>query len=143
MPPEIAVDAANFPDENFRAYVAQDIDTDRTGWLTTEECLGVHTICCADSSIESLEGIEYFPNLRHLDCSGNAIDTALDLSGFPLLQSVNAGSNQLTGLNVTGLVMLSTLIFSDNDTGMNAPDLSTNTALTYLDCRNGDGLEFS
>ena len=140
-PPEIAVDAANFPDAGFRAYVLEYFDTDRTGWLDDFELQEAVNLYASELGIESLEGIQFFPWLVDLDVSGNAIGGTLDLSGSPLLESVNVADNELDTLTLTGLTSLTTLICSGNDTGMSAPELSTNTALMYLDCSGCDGME--
>ena len=140
-PPEIAVNAANFPDDAFRAYVKTNFDTDSSGYLTVEERQDVVSVYCPDLGIESLTGIGYFPNITYLDASGNNISGSLDLTGNPKLVSVNLSRNQLNSLDLAGLTALRTLICSGNDVGMSAPDLSTNLALEYLDCSNCDGME--
>ena len=140
-PPEIRVDAVNFPDAAFRSYVAENIDQDRSGWLNDGERLSVGGIYCPGKKIEDLTGILFFPNITHLDCSNNLISGTLVLSDIPHLQSVNCGGNELTTLVVTGLTDLKTLICADNDDGLSAPDLSTNVALEYLDCSGCDGME--
>ena len=76
----ISIDEDNFPDEYFRAYVDLYIDTDQDGKLSQEEADAVKIITCAKwQSISSLKGIEYFKNLKELDCSENCI-SELDIS---------------------------------------------------------------
>ena len=141
MPPEIAVDAVNFPDPAFRAYVAQYIDRDGSGWLDDYELQEANVIYASNLGIASLQGIAFFYNLTHLDVSGNPLGGSLDLTTNTLLQNVNVSNCELNGLELTGLTHLNTLLLSDNDTGMAAPDLSTNLALEILDCHNCDGME--
>ncbi|MBQ6273367.1 MAG: leucine-rich repeat protein, partial [Oscillospiraceae bacterium] len=141
MPPEIAVDAVNFPDPAFRAYVAQYIDRDGSGYLDDYELQEANVIYASNLGIQSLQGIAFFYNLTHLDVSGNPLGGSLDLTTNPLLQNVNVSNCELNGLELTGLTHLNTLLLSDNDTGMSAPDLSTNLALEILDCHNCDGME--
>ena len=141
MPPEIAVDAVNFPDPAFRAYVAQYIDRDASGYLDDYELQEANVIYASNLGIQSLQGIAFFYNLTHLDVSGNPLGGSLDLTTNTLLQNVNVSNCELNGLELTGLTHLNTLLLSDNDTGMAAPDLSTNLALEVLDCHNCDGME--
>ena len=141
MPPEIAVDAVNFPDPAFRAYVAQNIDRDASGYLDDYELQEANVIYASNLGIQSLQGIAFFYNLTHLDVSGNPLGGSLDLTTNTLLQNVNVSNCELNGLELTGLTHLNTLLCSDNDTGWAAPDLSTNLALEILDCHNCDGME--
>ena len=141
VPPEIAVDAVNFPDPAFRAYVAQYIDRDASGYLCDYELQEANVIYASNLGIQSLQGIAFFYNLTHLDVSGNPLGGTLDLTTNTQLQNVNVSDCELNGLELTGLTHLTTLLCSDNDTGMSAPDLSTNLSLEILDCHNCDGME--
>ena len=141
IPPEIAVDAVNFPDPAFRAYVAQYIDRDGSGYLDDYELQEANVIYASNLGIASLQGIAFFYNLTHLDVSHNPLGGSLDLTTNTLLQNVNVSDCELNGLVLTGLTHLNTLLCSDNDTGWAAPDLSTNLALEILDCHNCDGME--
>ena len=109
-PPEIAVDAVNFPDPAFRAYVAQYIDRDATGWLDDYELQEANVIYASNLGIQSLQGIAFFYNLTHLDVSHNPLGGSLDLTSNTLLQNVNVSDNQLNGLISTGLTHLKTLL---------------------------------
>ena len=140
-PPEIAVDAVNFPDLAFRAYVTENIDTDRSGWLTDEECLAVTSIVCPNQQVASLQGIQFFPELSYLNAGGNMLTGDLDLTANSRLSFLDVSRNQLNNVILTDLTSLTMLLLAGNDTGMNAPDLSTNIALEYLDCRGCDGME--
>ena len=132
-PPELAIDETNFPDPNFRGYVATNLDTDHSGWLTDEERLAVTAINCGAESITSLQGIQFFPELLYLGCSDNLLDGELDLTGNLKLQTVICSYNtELDDLNVEGLTELEILYCLGNE-NMSEPDLSTNIALSYLD----------
>ena len=131
---QIAIDASNFPDENFRQYVARELDINKDGFLSQPECNYVTTIDCSYQDIKDLTGIQFFqnlgflyctsnqltaldvtgcPSLRELDCSGNEL-TALDVTGCPALQVLHCYSNQLTELNVTGCPALQVLYCDSN-----------------------------
>lgn len=109
LEPGIAIDATNFPDENFRKYLlAQDYGTD--AWLTYTEIDAIKTINVGTKNIADLTGISYFTELETLDCYDNSIAT-LDVSALTKLTYLDCGNNKLTALDVT-----------------------QNTALTYLNC---------
>ncbi len=133
-PPELAIDETNFPDPNFRGYVATNLDTDHSGWLTDEERLAVTEIRCGAVEIESLQGIQYFPELTYLDCTDNNLHGELDLTQNLKLQTLLCGENSgLDDLDVTGLTELFTLS-CPNCVNLSNPDLSTNISLHVLDC---------
>ena len=76
----IAIDATNFPDANFRAYVASEgIDADQDGYLSSGEIAAVTEMNVSFKNIASMQGLEYFTELETLDCSYNHL-TALDVS---------------------------------------------------------------
>ncbi len=122
---------ASFPDENFRAYVFENFDTNQDHFLSQEECNAVTVIDVDDKSIASLEGIACFGNLATLKCMGNEL-TTLDLSHNTALVALNCVLNQLTSLDVTNNPLLSTLSCWSNQ--LTSLDVSHNTALTYLGC---------
>ena len=106
----IKIDENTFPDENFRAYILKKIDKDGDGYLSETEIAETTSITCADRSISSLKGIEYFVNVQLIDCSGYNL-TQLDVSKNTALEDLLCSENNLTQL-----------------------DVSKNTALEYLDC---------
>ncbi|CAM1373204.1 leucine-rich repeat domain-containing protein [Tenacibaculum xiamenense] len=53
-----------------------------------------------NSKIKDLTGIEHFPNLTRLDCSGNDIKK-IDLSNNPKLSFLNCSNNKIEELNVS------------------------------------------
>ena len=87
----ITIDEQNFPDAVFRAYVSENYDTDHDGSLTPGERRAVKECLVSRKEIQSLQGIEHFPNLEKLDCSLNP------------LRRLNVSKNtRLTSLNVRG-----------------------------------------
>ncbi len=127
----IPVDEEHFPDPIFRAYVAENFDLDRNGYLTDFECESVREIDVVDKRISSLLGIEYFYEATVLDAESNEL-TSLDLSHNVCLVSVSLPYNQLTSLDISGLDQLELLDVELN--GLTSLDLSTNTALLSLYC---------
>ena len=121
----VPISESNFPDANFRSYIAEVIDDDLDGYLSDEE-LAIETIDCHDLGIASLEGIELFKNLRTLACGYNMLDdlsvryntklqalmapscglTWVDLSYTPDLYRVNLTGNDIDTLNLEPCAML-------------------------------------
>lgn len=156
----VEVNAANFPDENFRSIVSTHFDTDNDGFLSSAELASVTALgAYCDEDYNSLQiadftGIEYFgeltslygayPCLKSLDVSQNTRLETLILS-----DTTEAGSwgSSLTSLDVTHNPNLKTLLcvgsglveYRDDEyfTGGNALtslDLSQNSKLEVLAC---------
>ena len=145
---------ANFPDENFRAYIFENFDSDKDGKLSSAECDAVTRMTVDPVLVASLEGIEYFKNLQSLTCSlkwdnGRTIDgvmhfyneageeifaslTSLDLSGNTELTYLDCCSLTLTSLDVSKNTALQTLWCGFNQ--LTSLDVSKNTSLTHLEC---------
>ena len=64
----VAINGANFPDANFRAYVSENFDENKDDTLSAKEIANVTTIDCHNMDIESLKGIEHFTELTLLNC---------------------------------------------------------------------------
>lgn len=125
----VAVNAANFPDENFRSYVSSNFDTDSNGYLSTAEISNAKRIELNGymdmdplaAAVSDLTGIEYFTSLEDLECGWNHVTelnlanntmlrdvsiygtgiTNLDLSNNPRVTNVAAGSSSLRSLNIS------------------------------------------
>ena len=132
VPPEktIAIDKANFPDDNFREYLLNQ-DYGQDGVLTEREIMNITDMDVYDMEISSLQGIEYFTALTMLDCEDNEL-TTLDISKNTALVKLYCGMNYLTSLDITNNVALKSLLCYDNE--LTSLDVSKNTALTFLDC---------
>ena len=89
----VQIDEAHFPDEAFRTYVAENLDSSANGYLESKEA-GIKALDVSGLGIRDLRGIGYFSKLESLDCSANEL-TSLDLSGNPALQDLNAEGNRL------------------------------------------------
>ena len=126
----IAINAANFPDANFRTVVST-FDKNGDGKLNEAEIAAVTAIYCDKKNISSLKGIECFTALTTLWCYGNQL-TALDVSKNTALMELHCGSNQLTTLDVSKNTALNNLHCFKNR--LTTLDVSKNTALTELHC---------
>lgn len=87
-----------FPDGQFRSYVARILDDDQDGMLSSLERAQVSVLYLKGLDIESLKGLENFPNLLYLNCENNRL-TELDLTGNVLLKSVYCRENPLAFIN--------------------------------------------
>lgn len=147
----IDIDENNFPDDNFRKYLLS-IDVGSDGKLESHEIDITKLIDVSDMRIKSLKGIEFFRNLRVLDCDVNQISTldlshnlcltllscsdnpikALDLSHNDSLEILDCGKIQATSLDLSHNKNLKELMFYD--TQFTSLDLSHNAALEQLAC---------
>lgn len=148
----VAVNAESFPDDAFRSFVLESIDTDDDEWLNQDEIDAASTMWLNDKGIASLAGIEYFTHLQYLYCWDNQLTeldisqntalrqlycyrnqlTVLDVSHNPLLEGLSCNDNQLTTLDVSNNTALTWLEFSGNQ--ISTLDISNNTALINLYC---------
>jgi Secretion system C-terminal sorting domain len=124
----------NIPDNNFKAkllstqYVAGNTAGDDYGWnidsnndgeIQVSEALLVTglnmntSVTTPTNDILSLEGIQYFTNVKRIRCMGNQL-TSLDVSMLPSLEYLNCGHNLISSLNVSGLNHLE-LLWCDNN----------------------------
>ena len=95
---EIAINETNFPDKDFRELLLDkeaNIDRNQDGKLSTGEIALVQDIDVYDMEIADLTGIEYFTELKYLDCAGNHL-TSLDLSRNTKLAELDAENNTYT-----------------------------------------------
>ena len=130
---DVKIDAANFPDEIFRDYVATEFDIDSDGVLSVKEYLAVTKINVSDEGVSDLTGIQNFIYLSDLDCSYNDL-TALDVSKNTSLTDLDCSYNDLTALDVSKNTSLTDLNCYNNR--LTALDVSKNTSLTDLNCYN-------
>ena len=125
------INATNFPDANFRSYVANNFDKDKNGALSQAEQDAVTKISVSEMGISDLTGISYFKNLESLYCYNNQL-IALDVSKNIALTDLSCHHNQLTTLDVGKNTALTSLWCHNNQ--LTALDVTKNTALTNLSC---------
>lgn len=127
----------SIPDPNFKLKIIADgVDTNGDGEIQISEALAVteldvRSLSNDPNKISSLEGIEHFSNLTELNCSGNLL-TTLDVTSLSSLQFLKAYFNELTSINVTGLVNLENLWVNGNQ--LQSIDLSTLENLRWIYC---------
>ena len=151
---DVSIDAANFPDDNFRSYVSSNFDSDSDGVLSDSEIAAATSIDVSGQGVSSLKGIEHFTALTTLYCQNNQINgldvssntalttlfcygnnlTELNVSSNTVLTTLYCSNNNLTALNLSGSIALTTLYCSSNQ--LTELDVSNNAALTTLDCSN-------
>ena len=127
----LLLNAANFPDANFRAALASQLKISEGDEITKRMILMTHSLKIDNKSITDLAGIEYFTELVKLSCAKNQL-MSLDLSKNTELTELYCQYNQLTSLDVSNNAMLTTLYCSSNQ--LTSLDVSGCTALTELSC---------
>ena len=122
---------ANVPDKTFREYLLKQFDKDGNGVLTPAERYAVTEIDVENKYISNLSGIQFFPNLKVLNCGHNRL-TKLDVSENTVLQELVCWENQLTSLDVSQNTALQELACFENQ--LTSLDVRQNPALQKLDC---------
>lgn len=160
----VPIDAAHFPDEGWRQIVSLYYDKDGSEDLSPEErnvttmsITGMkETLLGEDVPVKSIQGIEYFTNLKTLRCGGIGL-TSLDVSKLTNLEELTCMGNELNELTVRYNVMLQELNCADNNlselvltyninlkrllcenNSISSLDTSTLSHLTYLKCSNNN-----
>lgn len=157
-PEELPVNAANFPDANFRSYVAQSFNTDGVlvngvAYLSEAEIAATDLEMDNEGDVTSIQGIEYLTELSYLNLQGvpglSSADlrqntaltevsiggslTEIELDGLRYLQKLFLGGNLLTELDLDGLTNLTQLsVYGNRLTALDVSDF----ALTRLDVEN-------
>ena len=141
----------NITDANFKAKLLQSsssneiakdssgnkikIDVNNDGQIQQSEALLVYKLVLSNNSIASMNGIEYFTNLKYLNCSSNLLTTINEIALANLLE-LNCRNNKLTSLNLSNFRMLEDLDCSYNNlTTLNGSGL---TNLKVFWCTNNN-----
>ena len=130
---DIAIDETNFPDENFRDYVAGEWDKNQDKYFSPSEIANAKWISCDNKEISNLKGIEFFTNIWLLECYYNNL-TTIDLSHNKKLSYINCHHNQLKELDVSGLPLLKTFYCNYNE--LPSINVSKNEKLEDFNCQN-------
>ena len=128
----------NIPDANFKKYLLENFDVNSDGKLTLYDAIEWNKptypnkrINIPNKDISSLKGIEYFTELKYLDCSLNPIKS-LNLSNHTALKTLFCGKD-LTDIDLSGCIALTYLSCSSNP-NLSYINLNGCTALTELYC---------
>jgi hypothetical protein len=130
---DVAINASNFPDDVFRAYVAREFDTDNDGALSAAEISQATEVeqdgCRGENGIQTLAGIEYLNSLEKLTVSCTGVQS-LDLSQNTVLHSLEIDGAEIVTLDVSANSALSSLTVAYAP--LSSLNVSANTALTRL-----------
>ena len=127
----IAINEKNFPDKNFRDYVAGEWDKNHDNCFSPSEIAKATWISCDNREIDSLEGIQFFTEIWLLECYYNNLKT-IDLSNNKKLEYLNCHHNKLEKLDVSGLPLLETFYCGQNK--LQSIDVSKNKQLKDFSC---------
>lgn len=118
----------NIPDADFKAkllaantsnsiavngLLSIQIDSNANNEIEISEALQVTSLNVSIANIHDLTGIEYFTNLRSLNCNQNHIPS-LVVNNLINLKSLYCSLNLLSNLDLTGLTHLTTLECAEN-----------------------------
>ena len=132
----ITIDAAHFPDANFRTYILDKengVDANGDGILSVLEIRNCKELNIEKYGIQDLTGIEYFTYLKYLNVSKNAL-TKIDISKNSKLVDLKCTGNALTALTLTENSELEYLDCEGNK--LSSLNVSGNKKLLYLICGN-------
>ncbi len=127
----IPIDEEHFPDANFLAYVEEQIDHNKDGYLSASEINYCTQITVDAQRITSLKGIEYFTALTYLSCGDNNL-TSLDVSSCIALEYLTCNNSGLSSLDVSCNLDLISLLCSNNK--LTTLDIHNNTELQTINC---------
>lgn len=84
-------------DPAFAEWCRTNLDANHNGHISAKEAAAVEEIVITDCGVNSLKGLDIFPNLQTLDCRYNNL-TDLDLSGNRNLVKLDCQFNKLATL---------------------------------------------
>ena len=127
---DIAINKTNFPDENFMREVKYyDLNSDNV--LQVDELNACTVMDLQWKMIGNLTGIQYFTQLKELNCSGNNL-SQLDLRRNTLLETLDCSGNWIESLNLSKNSLLQNLNCSVNE--LTTLNLTDNRELKELNC---------
>ena len=135
----VYVSSSNFPDQKFMKYVQTNycVKKDGKDYLSEEkikEITELSLVALNGTEYKSLKGIEYFTELKTLNCTFNPNLTSLDLSNNTKLETLLCYNTGLTSLNTSNNRELKEL--ECQNCNISSLNLSNNTKLVKLNCRN-------
>ena len=128
---EIPIDEAHFPDPGFRSVISRTCDTDGNGALNDTE-RGVYNVYCRNEpNVRSIEGIEYFPDVKGVWCDDCNITGKLDFTKNPAITGIWCSGNPVTEIDLSGCPNLEWIYCFQCD--LTELDLSNNPKMGYLE----------
>ncbi|MFH6991933.1 T9SS type A sorting domain-containing protein [Flavobacterium sp. FlaQc-48] len=127
------------PDADFeKALISNGIDGVIDGKVLKSKVEATESLRFNGGLVTDLTGLEYFKNLKSLDCSGINYSTPskltkLDISALKNLTTLDCSYNNITTLNTSNNLVLENLKITKNK--ISKVDLTKNTALKTLDIR--------
>ena len=113
---QVAINATNFPDENFRNWLldANNINGyGADGQLTATEIADIKELNIKNQDIANLKGLEYFTSMTDLYLDSNPL-TSVDVSMFPQLEILAIGFLNLTSIDLSNNTKLKQMRFTGN-----------------------------
>ena len=131
----IAINEKNFPDKNFRDYVAGEWDKNGDNRFSPSEIANAKWITCDNKEISNLKGIQFFTNIWLLECYYDNLTTieTIDLSNNKNLSKINCIYNKLEELDVSELPLLKEFYCDGNK--LQSIDVSENKKLKDFSCK--------
>ncbi|MEQ2376624.1 InlB B-repeat-containing protein [Faecalibacterium faecis] len=131
----IAINEKNFPDKNFRDYVAGEWDKNLDNRFSPSEIANAKWITCDNKEISNLKGIQFFTNIWLLECYYDNLTTieTIDLSNNKNLSKINCIYNKLEELDVSELPLLKEFYCDGNK--LQSIDVSENKKLKDFSCK--------
>lgn len=132
---DIAINEENFPDKNFRDYVAREWDKNHDNRFSPSEIANAKWISCDNKEISNLKGIQFFTNIWLLECYYDNLTTieTIDLSHNKNLKYINCIYNKLEELDVSELPLLEKFYCDGNK--LQSIDVSENKKLKDFSCK--------
>ena len=120
----VTINSTNFPDANFRSYVSSRFDSNSDGVLSESELAAVKGLYVDNQNISSLDGVEFFTELKTLSCGGNSFST--------LWLDKNTALEQLYCYNCPNLSAL----YLNGHSSLKGLYVYNDTSMTSLQCFN-------
>ncbi|MBR0493400.1 MAG: leucine-rich repeat domain-containing protein [Muribaculaceae bacterium] len=140
---DVAINATNFPDANFRNYLMSEYPS---GTITTAQLNARTELILEYKGISNMTGVQYFTQLKKLSLYGNNL-TSINVRALTKLTYLNLGKNKLTSINVDNNTALEQLYLQSNQltsvtveflSDLRTLWVSQNPNLTNLECACND-----
>ncbi|MHA6510608.1 leucine-rich repeat domain-containing protein [Tessaracoccus sp. Y1736] len=124
-------DIVTIPDANLKACINQNLGQADTADITEAAMQSLQDLWCGGSGITDATGLQHATGLTNLSLASNQL-SGIDLTGLANLTSLYLGDNQLSGVDLAGLANLTSLSLGGNQlSGVDLAGLANLTSL-YL-----------